>query len=165
MEDLAAILSDPMILPDPAHQDKLGEFANCFSFQSMEQSLTLISNDYIRQMTEVQESMRIKRAWKAHYSGLQTKLIDTEAALLKTNFERTRNFDRNYALSERYQQLQKSAKVADESYRVVSQRLRADLDRIDLRRMTEFEKIVEAEYQNISKAEETVREALSRFVS
>ena len=53
-------------------------------------------------MQEVEQSFALKRAWRSAVYSLEVQIIDTQAALVKAQNDRNRNFDKNFKLSEAF---------------------------------------------------------------
>jgi hypothetical protein len=53
-------------------------------------------------MQEVEQAFTLKRAWRSAVYSLEVQIIDTQAALIKSQNDQNRNFDKNFKLSEAF---------------------------------------------------------------
>lgn len=95
--------------------------------------------DYIRLMGEMEQTYLLRQTWRNALYSLKVRMIDHQAALIKSQNDPHRDFERNFRLSENFLKLREEFQAAETLYETISQRFGADLDRVDTTRMLEIE--------------------------
>ena len=113
----------------------------------------VVVDDYLRMMSEVEQVYSMKNSLRALTYTVEVQLIDLQTELIKSQTEQHRNFDKNYAISQKYQECNEEYKKASASYVGLCQRLNADLDRIDAQRMVELERCIDRLLKNLLNAQ------------
>ena len=116
----------------------------------------VVVDDYLRMMSEVEQVYSMKNSLRALAYTVEVQLIDLQTELIKTQTEQHRDFDKSYAITQKYQECNEEYKKASASYAVLCQRLNADLDRIDAQRMLELEKCIDQLLKNLLSAQAQV---------
>lgn len=99
----------------------------------------MIVQDYIRMLGELQQTYSLKQRWRSALLSLELRMIDTQAALIKSQNEPHRNFERNFRLSESFLRMREEFQQAEGVYETIKQRFGAEMDRLDALRMLELE--------------------------
>lgn len=105
---------------------------------------------------EAEQAFALKRTLKSLVYTLKVTLIDLQATLIKSQTEKRRSFDRNYSLSEKFLNKREEFKKASETYEEICQKLNAELDRIDCRRMIELEQCLNRSLKSLLDAQTQV---------
>lgn len=98
--------------------------------------------DYIRLMDEMERTYVLRQKWRHALYSLNVRMIDHQAALVKSQNDPHRDFERNFRLSENFLKLREEFQAAETLYETISQRFGADLDRVDTTRMLEIEQAI-----------------------
>lgn len=98
--------------------------------------------DYIRLMDEMERTYVLRQKWRNALYSLNVRMIDHQAALVKSQNDPHRDFERNFRLSENFLKLREEFQAAETLYETISQRFGADLDRVDTTRMLEIEQAI-----------------------